>query len=576
MLKVYKKIWDFAQSEQANIKKSVVIGFLFAVFYMFQIAAIYFSLEAIVNKNQDPKYIWLSLLMMIISIGGRILCNYFSQLQQTHAGYFMAANKRIEIGNRLKSIPMGYFNETSLGNMTGITTSILEEIETTVPMILVMILSGFINSFVFLVYIFFFDARIGCIVLAGIIVYLIITSFMERKSAAIAPKRQASTSKMVEVLLEHVKGMFVVRSFNLNQVKNQKIDRAIEENRVSNLAMENLFTPYTIMQEVVLHLFSILIILASINFYFNKTMSLTYCMMMIIVSFLIFAQIQSAGSGLAIMRLAASSIDQANAIDKTPLLNEKGKSIHPNDHTIELEHVSFGYDKKTILSDISLTIPNRSSLAIVGPSGSGKSTLCHLIARFWDVNEGRILIGGHDVKEYTLESLMDQISMVFQNVYLFNDTIENNIKFGVPQATHEEVVKAAKQACCHDFISSLPNGYETLVSEAGSSLSGGERQRISIARAILKDAPIIIFDEASANVDPENEDKLQKAMEELMKDKTIIMIAHRLKTIKNASNIIVVDQGKIVASGTHKELLQKEGVYKDFINAKHTSENWKL
>ena len=228
------------------------------------------------------------------------------------------------------------------------------------------------------------------------------------------------------------------------------------------------------------------------------------------------------------------------------------------------------------MHDVSFTVPAKTTTAIVGPSGSGKTTVCNLIARFWDVNAGSIKIGGHDIRDYTLTSLMDQISMVFQSVYLFQDTIENNIKFGNMNATHEEVVQAAQKAACHDFIMSLPEGYKTVIGEGGASLSGGEKQRISIARAILKDAPIIIFDEATANVDPENEDKLQQAMNSLMKDKTIIMIAHRLKTVENADQILVIDEGKVVASGTHNELVAKDGIYSRFLQARKTAESWKI
>ena len=229
-----------------------------------------------------------------------------------------------------------------------------------------------------------------------------------------------------------------------------------------------------------------------------------------------------------------------------------------------------------ILKNVNVTIPDRTTTAIIGPSGSGKTTLCSLIARFWDVDRGSICIGGTDIREYTLESLMDQISMVFQNVYLFADTIENNIKFGSPDATHEQVVAAAKKACCHDFISALPDGYGTVIGEGGATLSGGEKQRISIARAMLKNAPIIIFDEATANVDPENEDKLQKAMEELMRDKTILMIAHRLKTVQKADQILVLDEGRIVQKGTHEELKDTPGIYRDFLEVRKEAAGWKL
>lgn len=254
----------------------------------------------------------------------------------------------------------------------------------------------------------------------------------------------------------------------------------------------------------------------------------------------------------------------------------EGKDIKPANFNISFENVEFAYSGKKILDDISVDIPQNQMTAIVGPSGAGKTTFCNLIARFWDIDNGKISIGGHDIKEYSLESLMRQISMVFQNVYLFQDTIENNIKFAKPDATHEEVVEAAKKACCHDFIMSLPEQYQTVIGEGGASLSGGERQRISIARAIIKNAPIIIFDEATANVDPENEDKLQLAMEELTRNKTVIMIAHRLKTIKNANQILVLANGKIMQKGTHEELIQIDGIYKKFIEARQIATKWQL
>lgn len=576
MLNVLMKIWHFAGEEQKNIKKSIVLGFFYAIFHMFQIGAIFFVITALVEQSQNAKYIWLSLGMMVISILGRITCNYFSQLQQTHAGYFMVAHKRVYIGNRLKSIPMGYFNDNSLGELTGITTTVLDNVENTAPMILVTLMGGLINSLIFILYIFVFDWRIGCIVSIGTLLYLLITSRMEEKSAEIAPKRQQSEAALVESVLETIKGMFIVKSFNLTKLDDRRIDKAIDYNRATNLAIEKLFTPYTIAQELVLKVFSVIIMITSIYFYFEDTLSLTYCLMMIVVSFLVFGQIESAGSGLSLIRIASSSIEQAEHIDKTPTLDEHGTAIHPNNHEINLNHVTFSYDQRTILSDINLCIPDKSTLAIIGPSGSGKTTLCSLIARFWDVKDGSITIGGYDVKDYTLESLMDQISIVFQNVYLFHDTIENNIKFGKPNASHDMVISAAKKACCHDFIEALPNGYQTMIGESGSSLSGGEKQRISIARAILKDAPIIIFDEATANVDPENENKLQQAMEELMKNKTIIMIAHRLKTVRHASNIIVIDQGSIVQQGNHEELVKQEGLYQSFIGQRERSTSWKL
>ena len=274
--------------------------------------------------------------------------------------------------------------------------------------------------------------------------------------------------------------------------------------------------------------------------------------------------------------MADSAIHHANQIDSIPQMDEGGAAIQPERHDISFENVRFSYEQKEIIHGINVMLPDKTTTAVIGPSGFGKTTLCNLIARFWDVDSGAVKIGGRDVRDYTLESLMDQVSMVFQNVYLFADTIENNIKFGRPDATHEEVVEAARKACCDGFIEALPEGYNTVIGEGGASLSGGEKQRISIARAMLKDVPIVILDEATANVDPENEDRLQKAIEALTRDKTILMIAHRLKTVRNADQILVVDEGRIVQQGRHEELIGQPGIYADFVTGRKEAIGWKL
>ena len=558
MIGVLKKIWDFAGEEQDNIRKSMILGFFYAVFHMFQIAAIYVVVLALVGGSTDSAPAWQALGLLLASILGRAVLNRFSQLQQTHAGYFMVANKRISIGDKLKRVPMGYFNDQSLGELTGITTTVLDEVESTGPMVLVGILGGLINSAVMLLCVLFWDWRIGLLALAGMLVYLALLSGMEKQSAKIAPKRQRDEARLVEAVLEQLQGMSVIKSFNLTGKGDKRVRQALEDSRANNLAVEKLFTPYIWGQEMVLHLFSVLILAASVGLCLTGAMSLANALMAVIVSFLIF------------------SIDHANQVDDIPEMDQRGTAIRPESHEIVFDHVNFSYGSRPILKDVSLIIPDRTTTAIVGPSGSGKTTLCNLIARFWDVDGGRVTIGGRDVREYTLESLMEQVSMVFQRVYLFADTVENNIKFGCPGATHKQVVEAAKKACCHDFISALPDGYNTVIGEGGATLSGGEKQRISIARCLLKDAPIVIFDEATANVDPENEDQLQKAMEALTREKTVLMIAHRLKTVRGADQILVVDQGRVVQKGTHDELIRQAGIYRDFVSERTESSRWTL
>lgn len=576
MISVFKKIWCFSGKEQGNICKSIILGLINAIFHAVQFSAIFIVLGALVRNERNSSAVWLSLGLMLLSVIGQIITRYYSQLQRTHAGYFMVANKRIQIGNKLKSVPMGFFNENNLGNITGVATSILSDVENTAPVVLVTTLGGFLNAVVFAAVILIFDWRIGFIVLLGMLLFLWITSLMERKSRKDAPKRQEAQESLVGAVLETVQGMAVVKAFNLDYDKNKRIDQTIEDSCDKNAALEKAMTPYIAVQQVILDLCSVVIILVSIWFYLNGSMSLVNCLMMMIASFIIFGQLKSAGSGTATLRLTETSIDRANTMDNVPVMDEGGQVIKPVSHDILFQQVNFAYEKRPILSDINISIPEKTTTAIVGPSGSGKTTLCNLIARFWDVSSGAVTIGGRNVREYTLDSLMANVSMVFQNVYLFADTIENNIKFGKPDATHEEVVEAAKRACCDDFISALPEGYSTLIGEGGASLSGGEKQRISIARAMLKNAPIVIFDEATANVDPENEDRLQSAIEELTRDKTIIMIAHRLKTVRNADQILVLKDGAIIQQGTHEKLIQESGIYTDFVLGRKNAIGWKL
>ena len=576
MINVFKKIWSFSIKEKGNLQKSIVIGFLNAIFNSLLVTALYVVLKAIVENSVSTNTAWTAFIIMAVSIVGKIVTQYFSQLQRTHAGYFMVADKRINIGEKLKSVPMGYFNQNSLGQITAIETTILNDVESAVPVVLVTTLGGFLNSLVFALFMLVFDWRMGAVTLLGIVVFLLVTSAMEKKSREGVPARQEAQAILVEAVLETIQGMSVVKAFDLDNNMDKKVDRAIEESFKKNEKLEKAMTPYVAVQQLVLYVFGVALMFCAIMFYLNGSMELTKSLIMVVCSFMVYEQLKVAGSCVANMRIAEHSIDKANKIDDVPTMDEGGKDIVPATTEIKFENVDFAYEKNKILDNVNFTIPNKKMTAIVGPSGSGKTTLCSMIPRFWDVDAGSVSIGGVNVKDYTLNSLMKNVSMVFQNVYLFADTIENNIKFGKADATHEGVVEAAKRACCHEFIMALPDGYNTKIGEGGASLSGGEKQRISIARALIKDAEIVIFDEATANVDPENEDRLQNAIEELTKDKTVIMIAHRLKTVRNAEKILVLSDGKIAQEGKHDELIKEAGIYADFVNGRKEAIGWKL
>ena len=318
------------------------------------------------------------------------------------------------------------------------------------------------------------------------------------------------------------------------------------------------------------------ILLASVLLHIGGNMDLLTCIIMIISSYLIYAQLDSAGKYSALLRTVDVSVRQAQEILETPQMDITGEDIVPENYDITAENIGFAYEEKKIIDGISLNIPERTTTAIVGPSGGGKTTLTSLLSRFWDVDEGAVKLGGHDVREYSMDALMRNFSFVFQRVYLFQDTIANNIRFGQPEAPMEKVIEAAKKACCHDFIMQFPDGYDTVIGEGGASLSGGEKQRISIARAIMKDSPIIVLDEATANVDPENEAELMNAIEALTKEKTVIMIAHRLKTVRSADSILVIDSGKFAQQGTHDELMGQDDIYRTFVAGRREAASWRL
>ena len=370
-----------------------------------------------------------------------------------------------------------------------------------------------------------------------------------------------------------------MKSFGMSDRHNTSMDTAIGEAERQNYRLEKVSIPPTMIQQIVLRTFSVAAIAASIYFYVADSMKLFVCLLVIVGAFFVYSKIEVAGALSFMLPSIDLAMDRVNEVENTPLMTEAGSITHADTSDLVLKDVTFSYgedEENAVIHGVNLTIPQGTSCAIVGPSGSGKTTLMKLIARFWDVQGGSVTLGGHDVREWSYDRLMDHFAMVFQNVYLFSDTVENNITFGCPTATHEDVVRAARQACCHDFIEALPDGYSTVLGEAGATLSGGERQRLSIARALLKDAPIILLDEATANVDPENEAELQSAIETLTRNKTVVMIAHRLKTVRNADQIVVLDHGCVVQQGQHDELSRQDGIYRDFVNTRERAISWKI
>ena len=577
MFEILAKFFKFSGRENGNkFKLSIVIGLVEALASAMKIPAIMYILIGLINKEAMGKYIGGSIAIMVIAIVIDIICKRFSTVLQTEGGYNASAFMRIKIAEHLRYLPMGYFNSNSIGEISSVTTNTMEMLGDIATRVVMLTTQGILETAMIVLMILIFDWRIGLLSAAGVVIFFMINSIMQKVGKSDSEKKVLCDTELISQIMEYIQGISEVKSYNLLGKQAKRLNAANEACAEINTKMELLFVPYHFLQGTVTKITGAVIVICSAVFYINGTMSAVYAIGMTIASFMLYSSLECAGNYSSLLHVVSVCVDKANAILELDTMDIDGKEIRPQSCDIALEHVSFSYDKRKIIDDVSLTIPQRTTTAIVGPSGGGKSTLCNLIARFWDVDDGRVSLGGVDVKEYSMNSLMSNFSFVFQTVYLFADTIENNIKFGRQDATHEEVVEAAKKACCHDFISQLPDGYNTVIAEGGSTLSGGQKQRISIARAIMKDAPIVILDEATANVDPENEKELMDAVAALTKEKTIIMIAHRLKTVRHADRIVVVDKGRIVQQGTHEQLMQQEGIYRRFVDAREQAVSWKL
>lgn len=577
MIQIFRRFFAFSGKENRHkFIRSIFLGVLKAIFEAMKIPAIAVTLHGVLSGDLTVQHILLSFGIMLLSVAGNAFANYRSTMLQCEAGYGTCADKRIEIAEHLKYLPMGYFNRNSLGYITSVATNSMEALADVATRVVMMVTQGILTTIFVVLMILLFDLRIGGIAVLGVLLYFAINSLLQKKSKTIAPLKDSSDRKLVEKVLEYVQGIAEVKAYNLTGKKSRALNEAIDENSAANTKAEMAFVPIMFLQNLTAKLLGVVVAIISVAFYLNGTMELLNAVVMILAAFILFGALDTAGNYSALLRNVDLYVGKAQAVLNMPTMDIDGKDIIPSSYDIDVENAEFSYDKRKIIDGVSIHIPQHTTTAIVGPSGGGKTTLCHLISRFWDVDKGCVKLGGVDVREYSMDSLMRNFSFVFQSVYLFQDTIANNIRFGQSDAPMEKVIEASRKACCHDFIMALPDGYDTVIGEGGASLSGGEKQRISIARAIMKDAPIIILDEATANVDPESEQELTAAIKALTKEKTILMIAHRLKTVRHADNILVIDKGRIAQSGTHEQLMEQGGIYRRFVESREQAVGWKV
>ncbi len=595
MFEILSRFFKFCDAEnRRKFHLSIALGVLNSFFMALRIAAVAVMVQAVIKNLCEAQpfeagTIWLSSGIIFASTVFAIITKKTESMLQTEGGYRTCAKKRIEIAEHLRYLPMGYFNANSLGQITSVTTNTMELVGDVATRAVMLVTQGLLDSALIILMIFFFDWRIALVALAGFLLFQFVNVFMRLAVKNISAKKIEADEAQIGKILEYIQGIAEVKAYNLTGSRRKELNDRIDTCIKNCIAMEMRCIPISALQGLVAKLTGVAIMFSSILFYLGGSMELANCAVMLICSFMLFTALEAGGNYSALLRIIDIGVKKAQAILDLPTMDINGKeggeslplanaaSLNQCDNlNIVAQDISFAYDKRKIIDGVSLTIPAGSTTAFVGPSGGGKTTLCHLLSRFWDVDSGSVTLAGKNVRDYDMDSLMKNFSFVFQNVYLFHDTIANNIRFGQPDAPMEKVMEAAKKACCHEFISALPDGYNTVIGEGGANLSGGERQRISIARAIMKDAPVIILDEATANVDPENERDLMAAVNELTKEKTVIMIAHRLKTVRNADQIFVIDKGKIAEHGTHDELVKNKGIYARFIESRKAAVSWKL
>ena len=524
----------------------------------------------------DTAWIWRSVVLQLVLVFFRFLFDYFRARLQEPISYALTARDRLAVGDALKRVSLGYFGQISTGSILNSITTGLSTLENMGIRMIDNFVGGYLNFFVIFIGLAVCSPVTALIALAAAALSFGFLCIISHYSRVHSPVEAQANRDLTGAVLEYARGLAVVKSFGKAGASMESVSNAVRDSRSIHLKIEWGYLPANAGHLLALKCGSVGLALAAAMQCLRGSMDFSMMLMFVFFSFSIFASLEPISDSAHTLGVINDAMDELDALRSHNYIDADGRDIPLDRYDIVFQNVTFGYDSRTVLDDISFRIPEKTSTAIVGPSGSGKTTICSLLARFYDPRSGSITLGGHDLREFTCDSLLSNISMVFQNVYLFHDTIRANICFGKPDATEDEMIEVAKKARCHDFIMALPDGYDTVIGEGGGTVSGGEKQRISIARAMLKNEPIIILDEATASIDPENEHLIQEAISALTRGKTIITIAHRLATIEQADQILVVDNGRIVQQGTHRALVSVPGKYRDFVDIRKASEGWNI
>lgn len=580
MLALFSRILKLSGKYKCRIQGAFVCAFLESILSKMPIFLAFLVLSGFYQKTlTGTKCLYIGIGLVGV-VAAQVIVHYLCDRLQSAAGYMIFTDKRMELGGHLRKLPMGYFTSGNIGKISSVLSTDMVFIEEIAMSTLGNMMSYMLSALILLVFMFFLDWRLGLAAAAVTLLACFTAKGMNKVSLKEAACRQDQSEHLTDAVLSFAEGISVIKSYNLIGEKSEELTGNFRRSRDTSTAFERKMTPWTRGLNILYAVGIAAIFALSVWLQQSGSLSLPYLLGVLLFVFDLFSPLKALYGEASRLTVMNAALDRIEAVLNETELPDKGTAHIPNESSgspeICFDNVTFAYQDKEVLHNITFSMQKNTMTALVGPSGGGKSTIANLLARLWDVKSGSVAIRGVDIRNVPLAELMDQISMVFQRVYLFQDTIYNNISMGKPDATEEEVYEAAKKARCYDFIMALPDGFQTVVGEGGATLSGGEKQRISIARCILKDAPIVILDEATASVDTDNESYIQEAISELVKGKTLLVIAHRLNTIQNADQILVIDNGQIAQHGTHEELLEQPGIYQDFVNIRKNAVGWSL
>lgn len=577
MTSLMRRILNVSGKYKSRIQWAFLFSFLKSLLLKAPIMLAFLALKAFYEGNMtSEKCVWLGGAIAACVLL-QILFHHISDRMQSAAGFMVFSDMRMEMGAHLRRMPMGYFTEGNIGKISSVLSTDMVFIEENCMMVLADMMSYVFSQAIMIVFLLVFNVWLGLTAIAVIAVILLIAKGMRKEALADSIFRQEQSENLTEAVLDFTEGIGIIKTYNLLGEKSKELTENFAKSCDTNIDFEENHSPWQRRLNIAYGMGAVVLIAIAFLLYSNSLLDVIYLLGIMLFVFDLFGPLKSLYSQASRLTVMNSCMDRIESVFEEKELPDDGTEAiadRCSEPEVQFKNVHFAYENNEVLGNVSFDLKRNQMTALVGPSGGGKSTIASLLTRFWDVKSGQVLIRGKDVRNVKLSDLMNHISMVFQRVYLFQDTIYNNISMGRPDASREEVIEAAKKARCYDFITALPDGFDTVVGEGGETLSGGEKQRISIARCILKDAPIVILDEATASVDADNESYIQDAINELCRGKTLLVIAHRLGTIRHADQILVVADGSIAQAGTHEELMAKDGIYKDFITVRENSRGW--